>query len=395
MNFKKIFRFKRKEIFGDTIPNNFYEEIFKIINNPGMLSDKDFIYFDTIRCYGTSKHHVVEEIMMSEQFGITPMHVELNKIYFQKEEKSHLKNKRTTLKSLDFLSKRNLHAEDGFIRDLIFRLFDLIPKNQEINLVDYFTRPLVFIKTLNDFELLGFLNEFNPSDPDFEYNQCVKSINEIFNDQDKLKHLIELHLEQNDDLPKTMQHIMADAESSIPFESSYISKFITSMLFAGFESTASFITSLTYFYLKHYKDLLLDEENKNLTGLMNEIVRIYVPTQIAFRTVKEDCKFRGNKFKKGDLIILFLRFANLDSEVFESPDDIVLDRTEQHLSFGKGRIACIGKYSVFSLGSNLVKSLSSHPFQIEILPEPIVFIDLGMRRIENISTVIHEISESH
>ena len=61
------------------------------------------------------------------------------------------------------------------------------------------------------------------------------------------------------------------------------------------------------------------------------------------RTVVEDNEDSGVEMRTGQSVFLNILAANRDDRVFDSPDDIVLDRDPNpHLTFGFGHHFCLG-----------------------------------------------------
>lgn len=74
-----------------------------------------------------------------------------------------------------------------------------------------------------------------------------------------------------------------------------------------------------------------------------EFLRFYTPAQGDGRTISQDIEIDGVQFKEGDRLWLSWAMANRDPEVFENPNEIILDRTgNRHSSFGLGAHRCIG-----------------------------------------------------
>lgn len=76
---------------------------------------------------------------------------------------------------------------------------------------------------------------------------------------------------------------------------------------------------------------------------IEEMFRYDGPVQGMGRFCYEDVTIEGQHIRAGQTVTLIIGAANRDPERFESPDDIVLDRSPNpHLAFGWGMHACIG-----------------------------------------------------
>lgn len=63
------------------------------------------------------------------------------------------------------------------------------------------------------------------------------------------------------------------------------------------------------------------------------------------RTVAEDTSLGGCPMKRGDRVRPILASANRDPEVFDRPDELLLDRSpNRHLAFGQGAHKCVGQH---------------------------------------------------
>jgi cytochrome P450 len=77
--------------------------------------------------------------------------------------------------------------------------------------------------------------------------------------------------------------------------------------------------------------------------LVEECLRLETPLPLMFRTATRDLELEGQQIKSGDKVGLFYGAANRDPEVFERPDEIVLERTRNpHLTFAAGPHRCVG-----------------------------------------------------
>lgn len=349
----------------------------------------DLVYFEKMNAYGAFKYNVVKEIMMSSDFGVSPMHIELNHIYFQKDEKRHQHNKKIAIKELSFVAKELQFRDNEFTTFIFEKLFTNLPKNQPFNLVDELINPLVFISALNDLGFLELLKQFNFDDKNFNLKTAIDEVQKCFAQRDYLEELFKKEL-QYGKIPPTMQNILDNASVEEPYTNEDLPKFFTSMVFANAESVASFMTSFIYFLFKYYSDVLESNDWNKMENLANEVLRIYIPTPMAFRTVYKDIDFHGKRLKEGDFIVLFLRAANLDSSVFEQPKDILFGRTTKHLSFGRGKLACIGQFASFRITMNVVKELAKYKQNLVFLDDEPLFDFVGMLKIKNLNARLND-----
>ena len=85
--------------------------------------------------------------------------------------------------------------------------------------------------------------------------------------------------------------------------------------------------------------------NPELIGnMVAEIIRWQTPVAHMRRTAVKDVEFRGRKIGKGDKVVMWYVSGNRDGEVFDRPDEFIIDRpnARQHISFGYGIHRCMG-----------------------------------------------------
>ncbi len=81
-----------------------------------------------------------------------------------------------------------------------------------------------------------------------------------------------------------------------------------------------------------------------IRNMVQEIIRWQTPLAYMRRTAKRDVEFGGKQIQRGDQILMWYLSANRDTDVFEDPDRIDIERenADQHLSFGYGIHRCMG-----------------------------------------------------
>ncbi|KAL4862949.1 hypothetical protein BDV12DRAFT_206864 [Aspergillus spectabilis] len=81
-----------------------------------------------------------------------------------------------------------------------------------------------------------------------------------------------------------------------------------------------------------------------IPAAVEEFVRLYVPYRGFCRTPSRDIELHGRVISAKSPITMTYAAANRDPEVFENPDDFILNRPNitSHLGFGRGRHRCAG-----------------------------------------------------
>ncbi len=115
------------------------------------------------------------------------------------------------------------------------------------------------------------------------------------------------------------------------------------ILVAGIDTTWSAIGSAIWHLATHPEDRRrLVAEPEIMPLAVEELLRAYSPVTMA-RVVKEDVEINGCPMKVDDRVLLSFPSANRDPEVFENPDDVILDRAKnRHIAFGAGIHRCAG-----------------------------------------------------
>ncbi len=115
------------------------------------------------------------------------------------------------------------------------------------------------------------------------------------------------------------------------------------MLVAGIDTTWSAIGSALWHMAQHPEHRAqLREQPELWPSAIEELLRAYSPVTMA-RVLTRDVEFEGCPMKGGDRVLMPFPAANRDPEVFEHPDEVILDREHnRHVAFGSGIHRCAG-----------------------------------------------------
>ncbi|MDI1476194.1 cytochrome P450 [Polyangium sp. y55x31] len=78
-----------------------------------------------------------------------------------------------------------------------------------------------------------------------------------------------------------------------------------------------------------------------LPGAIEELLRLY-GIACPPRRVTRDVVCHGVELKQGDVLLLLLPAANYDDAAFPNPEQFIMGRTEQHMTFNAGPHRCVG-----------------------------------------------------
>ncbi len=95
-------------------------------------------------------------------------------------------------------------------------------------------------------------------------------------------------------------------------------------------------------YPEEYRKLRADPGL--IPNMVAEIIRWQTPLTHMRRTAVQDTELGGKTIRAGDKVIMWYLSGNRDASVFESADDLVIDRhnARSHMSFGFGIHRCMG-----------------------------------------------------
>jgi cytochrome P450 len=81
-----------------------------------------------------------------------------------------------------------------------------------------------------------------------------------------------------------------------------------------------------------------------IDSMVPEVIRWQTPLAHMRRTALADTEIGGKQIKKGDRVVMWYVSGNRDEEMFERPNDFIIDRPRPrtHLSFGFGIHRCVG-----------------------------------------------------
>lgn len=116
------------------------------------------------------------------------------------------------------------------------------------------------------------------------------------------------------------------------------------LLFAGHETTANLLSSLTLELLRAPDQWdLVTSESGLASAAVEETLRFNGPVQRIRRVAREDVELQGIKVKKGQSVLGFIGSANRDEAVFEDAESFNIGRRrDANLSFGAGVHFCLG-----------------------------------------------------
>ena len=140
-----------------------------------------------------------------------------------------------------------------------------------------------------------------------------------------------------------LSELLATEMDGAPLDNDIILGMAALVLIAGVDTTWSAIGSSLWHLATHPEDQRrLAAEPDLMPTALEELLRAFAPVTMA-RVVTGDVEFGGCAMKEGDKVLMNFPAANRDPEVFDHPDEVLLDRTlNRHVAFGSGIHRCAG-----------------------------------------------------
>ena len=146
------------------------------------------------------------------------------------------------------------------------------------------------------------------------------------------------------------------------------------LLMVGGNDTTRNSMSGSVLAMHNYPDQLarLKSDPALLTSMVPEIIRWQTPVIYQRRTATRDTTIGDKTIRQGDKVIMWYLSGNRDEEVFDRPDDFVIDRPNprQHLSFGFGIHRCLGNRLAELQLRVLWQEILARFDRIEVVGEP-------------------------
>lgn len=248
-----------------------------------------------------------------------------------------------------------------------------------MDVVDEYTNPLTAMVTLAVLgippeewrtfaEPLHALTSLRKSDPD--YGHAIK-----------LAQAMDKRIEQEIDRRKTtpgddlISYLLNSEIGGRPLRREDIHQMIFNIIAGGVDTTASLTANVIVYLWKnpdHRRQLAGDRTL--LPRAREEFVRYFSPLHGTVRTATAEASVAGQAVSAGERLYLLLGSANRDPEIFENPDQVVIDRCpNRHIGFGAGMHRCVGSFLARMMFETMMNAL------LDRIPDYEVLIDEAER----------------
>ena len=251
------------------------------------------------------------------------------------------------------LSKTVLRRNQPFIEKTVDDLIDGFEQSGEIEFVKQFAEPLpvTIITAMIGFPLedMPLLKEWStawtlPFRRGLSLEQEMDVARQGVEFQDYIKRIAdERRAQPKDDIITHL--VQARYEDRRALTDHEIASIVDNMYVGGNETTTFVLTSGLWLMLRDPSiHQTLKQDPSMIPTFTDEVMRLESPTQGLYRTATVDTEIRGVPIPKGSTVHIRYGAANRDTDVFECPEKLDLDRANasKHLAFSQGEHGCPG-----------------------------------------------------
>ncbi|MGH7942259.1 MAG: cytochrome P450 [Limisphaerales bacterium] len=137
----------------------------------------------------------------------------------------------------------------------------------------------------------------------------------------------------------------------------------------GRETVIHSISAIIAYFGRHPEGLdYLRQDPKRIVLAAEEFFRVFMPLTHLGRVCPVDANVHGVSVPAGGRVSLVWASVNFDEDVFESPEEVRLDRRPNpHLSFGFGPHLCLGAPHARLIVRSLLRALADRVMNIAVL----------------------------
>lgn len=185
----------------------------------------------------------------------------------------------------------------------------------------------------------GVIQTLNPFRTEEQTRRLISSATQL--SQYMKEHMAVRRAEPRDDLVSDMVALQAEGA---PITDGELSVNLQSLLVGGNLTTTDLIGNAIYHFLKNPAELdKLRSDPSLINSAVEEVLRFEGPVDVTGRIASRDLEVGGCPIRQTQSMMLSLRGANHDPEVFPDPHRFDISRkSPPHVAFGGGTHVCIG-----------------------------------------------------
>lgn len=258
----------------------------------------------------------------------------------------HTKHKKILSGENSLLSQNRIDILESKNRIICREILNKVSLQKEFDILNDFSLPFSSLVILG---LLGISNiddeEVRNWSTDIILSESLYSNNFRKEKWEKLKPRVEewINIASKKKDSEGLSEIIFHKDAIGNFSKEAILNLTKTLLLGGNETTPNLISSALLILLS---DKRLYENVKNnphlINNIINETLRLESPTQIIQRINKVEVTIGSSVIPANSVICLAIGAANRDPDVFEDPNEFVINRNGKILSFGYGPHYCIG-----------------------------------------------------
>ncbi len=262
-------------------------------------------------------------------------------------------------------------------RQFAAALVDRVIEKGSLDIVDDLASPLPALMMMDIFgfplhEWRKFADPFHkmvytaPEDPRFL---------DVVRGLDYFKQRVDEEIALRRDKPSDdmLGYFAAGAIEGRPLRHDEIQDLAFNLMGGGLDTTTA-LTSNTLLHLGRHPDMRrrLADDPSLWPVAREEFLRFVTPIHGLARTVTQDIDLEGWQFREGERVLLAYSAANRDPEIFDNPDEVVLDRfPNRHVAFGAGMHRCLGSFLARMMYETMVTEVLARIPDYRIVEEAI------------------------
>ncbi|MFD7685472.1 cytochrome P450 [Streptomyces sp. NPDC059781] len=199
----------------------------------------------------------------------------------------------------------------------------------------------------------------------------------------QIEHAVTTALESPDLPPDSGLAVLRKARESGETDEADIVAVAGLIVYAGFETTSTFIGRAlrSVLHAGAWRELRIADP----AAAVEELLRFDTSVRQVARVATAPVTIEGQRIEAGDLVLLMLGAANRDPGVFADPDALRLDRRiKKHLAFGQGQHYCLGAGLARMEARIVIEKISRAWQDVRLVESPTTRLHFGIPVLERL-----------